>query len=80
MVNVICTINNTRVKLATDKASSWTIWLQELDFSNVIGKTYSQQKRGFRNWCADLKKKNTKHSIFHDLELEMWGNQLKKKT
>lgn len=71
MANIIfCTINNIGAKLGTDKTSSWNIWLQESDFSQAVGKTYSQQKRGFRNWCVDKKT----HSVFHDLELETWGN------
>lgn len=55
MVNIICTINTKRARLATDKASSWNIWLQESGFSYAVGKVYSQQKRGFRSWCMDKK-------------------------
>lgn len=55
MANIICTRNNKRAKLATDKASSWNIWFQESDFSYEVAKSYSQQERGFRSWCVTKK-------------------------
>lgn len=41
-----------------------------------MGKTYSQQKKGM--WTKKQNRKKTQ-SIFHDLELETWGNRISSK-